>query len=332
MLMVIFADKFLKDNTIKSSPLTLVYGEDCYLREVVVKKARSLCEADKTEFVSLYGDETTAQELFATLEGFSFLYPQKFVVLHYFNKMSSKSDKDKVLEYLWQGLPQGIVLVITADKFDKRNKDCAKLCKKFPAINCKKPYGVGDVIKYLQSTKLQFTNDALQAFARSVELDYAQISKECEKLFVLFGNKKSIKEADVKTYLLGFREHSVFELQNCLGQRRCGKALEYLDQLMSSGTAGVMVVGVLYRFYSSLYKVVALRGQHTDAEIAADYLPEVHSFFRKDYLAYGKKYNKKEVLQIFGLLHNADCLLKSSPLPAKVVLRSTIVRVCRRIR
>ncbi len=330
--MVIFADKFLKDKSAKCSPLTLVYGEDSYLRGAVAKRIESLCDAKQTEFVSLYGDETTAQELFATLESFSFLHTQKFVLLHYFNKMSSKSDKDKVLEYLAKGLPQGVILVLTADKFDRRNKDCAALCKKYPAINCKKPYGVGDVIKYLQSTKLQFTNDALQAFARSVELDYAQISKECEKLYLLFGSKKSIKQEDVKTYLLGFREHSVFELQNCLGERRCGKALEYLDQLMATGNVGVMVVGVLFRFFSSLYKVVALRGQHTDAEIASEYLPEVHSFFRKDYLAYATKYSKREVLQIFGLLHNADCLLKSSPLPAKVVLRSTIVRICRRIR
>jgi len=330
--MVIFADKFLKDKALKSSPLTLVYGEDSYLMGAVVKKAQSLCDADKTEVVKLYGDETSAQELFATLESFSFLYAQKFVLLNYLNKMSSKTEKDKVMEYLAGGLPAGITLVITADKFDKRNKNCAAVCKKNPEVNCKKPYGVGDVIKYLRSTKLQFTNEALQAFARSVELDYAQISKECEKLYLLFGDKSSIKEEDVKTYLLGFREHSVFELQNCLGERRCGKALEYLDQLMASGTAGVMVVGVLARFFSSLYKVVALRGQHTDAEIASEYLPEVHAYFRKDYLAYATKYNKKEVLQIFGLLHNADCLLKSSPLPAKVVLRSTIVRICRRIR
>ena len=330
--MVIFADKFLKDKSVKISPLTLIYGEDSYLRGAVAKKIEALCDAKKTEFVSLYGDETTAQELFATLESFSFLHTQKFILLHYFDKMPSKSDKDKVLAYLAQGLPQGVILVIISDKFDRRNKDCATLSKKYPAINCKKPYGVGDVIRYLQATKLQLTNDALRAFARSVELDYAQIAKECEKLYLLFGNQKSIKEKDVKTYLLGFREHSVFELQNCLGERRCGKALEYLDQLMAAGTAGVMVVGVLFRFFSSLYKVVALKGQYTGAEIAAEYLPEVHSFFRKDYLAYANKYTKKEVLQIFSLLHNADCLLKSSPLPAKVVLRSTIVRACRRIR
>ncbi len=330
--MVILADKFLKDKAIKSSPLTLVYGQDSFLVELVVKKAQSLCDADNTEVVKLYGDETSAQELFATLESFSFLYPQKFVLLSYFNKMASKAEKDKVLDYLAKGLPQGIVLVITADKFDKRSKSCAKICKSCVEVNCKKPYGVGDVIKYLRQTKLQFTNDALQAFARSVELDFAQIAKECEKLYLLFGHKSSIKAGDVKTYLLGFREHSVFELQNCLGERQCGKALEYLDQLLASGTAGVMVVGVLARFFASLYKVVALRTQHTDAEIASEYLPEVHSFFRKDYLAFAKRYNKKEVLQIFSLLHRADCLLKSSPLPAKVVLRSTIVRACRRIR
>ncbi len=330
--MVIFADKFLRDKSVKSSPLTLVYGDDSYLMSAVVKRLEALCNPKKTEFVKLYGDETSAQELFASLESFSFLYAQKFVLLSYFNKMASKSERDAVMEYLAKGLPQGVILVITADKFDKRNKNCAAICKKSREVNCKKPYGVGDVIKYLRSTKLQFTNDALQAFARSVELDYAQIAKECEKLFLLFGNQASIKEDAVKKYLLGFREHSVFELQNCLGLRQCGRALEFLEQLLASGSAAVMIVGVLGRFFGSLYKVVALRGDYTDAEIMADHLPEVHTFFRKDYLEYASRYNQKEVLQIFDLLHQADCLLKSSPLPAKVVLRSTIVRACRRIR
>ncbi len=330
--MLIYADKYLKDKTLVSAPLTLVNGDDTYLMDRVVKRAESLCDAKATEFVRLYGDETVAQEFFSALESISFFSSDKFVLLSYFNKIGSKSDKDNILQYLAQGVPTNVSVVITADKFDKRDKNCAKLCKDYLEVSCKKPYNSGEVIKYLKSTGLRFTDDALQIFARSVELDYAQISKECEKLFLLFGKKEIITDEDIKKYLLGSREHSVFEMQNCLGERKCGKALLFLEQILENGVSGVMIVGVLFKFFNALFKVVALSGKTSDAEILANHLGDVHAYYRKDYLQYGRRYTKKEILQIFLLLQKADRLLKSSTINQRVVLRTIVVKICRRIR
>ena len=330
--MLVYADKYLKDKSLASTPLTLVNGDDSYLMSRVVKRAESLCDAKATEFVKLYGDETEAQEFFSALESISFFSSDKFVLLNYFNKINSKSDRDKILQYLAQGVPTNVSVVITADKFDKRDKNCAKLCKEHLEVSCKKPYNSGEVIKYLKATGLKFTDEALQLFARSVELDYAQISKECEKLFLLFGKEETITAEAIGKYLLGSREHSVFELQNCLGDRKCGRALLFLEQILENGASGVMIVGVLFRFFNILFKVVALRDKYNDSEILANHLGEVHAYFRKDYLAYGRKYSKKEILQIFLLLQKADRLLKSSAINQRVVLRNIVVKICRRIR
>jgi len=329
--MQILASKFLGNPPKITSNIFFVTGDDDFLVDKTISYLKGKLVNKETEIINLYGDSCEIGEIFQSLENLSFLYKKKLILLKHFNKILQKKRK-AVLEYLNKEIPRDINFILTSDKFDKRNKTTSTLFKKHLAIDCKKPYGASDVIRFLKNTNLKFTNDAFGEFAHNVELNFATINKECEKLFLLFGNKTSIKSSDIKYYLLGSKNHNIFGLQNYLGVKNISNSLNLIEELIAHGTSEIMIIGMLTKFFITIYKVVCLKKKYSDFEITSEYLKEVYPVFRKNYLKFAGNYTKKELLQIFLLLLETDGSLKSVSVDKKLLLELLVAKICRSIK
>ncbi len=319
----------------KVQPAYYIFGPENFLKDkissAIIKRFKTP-GSEEFDLSILHADSDSAVNALEQLEMMPFLAKFRLVILKNFDTMKA-SDKNLIAEYVQNPVPTSI-LVLTAEKIDERIKANKIISEKAEKIICRSPYSSADIIKWLNietdKRKIFFDNDSKELFARSIELNYQVASNELEKLIIYTKGKKHIEIEDVKATVGKSRTNKIFDLQNEIGKRNVKKALAILENMISNNESAVFVIIMLSTFFQALWKIKTLQTKNiSNSEIENRYLPEIFFSFRKNQIAYAKKYSSDEISKIFSLLLQADIDAKSLNLKDEVIMEILVYKICK---
>lgn len=316
----------------QESNVYFIHGEDHFLSDKIITqliKRFTTPEGKDFDLISLFGEDIKSENIIEQLEMFPFLSEYKVVVVKGFEQLKEK-DQTKVAEYISK-IPSTSILIVHSETADARKK-VFKAFDKYITINSKNPAGYWEIENWLSAElrrlKLRASRDTISLFSAKIEADYYTAYNELEKLLIYIGNRKEITSQDVETCMENNRANSIFELQNSIGNRDMKKALTILHNYLEAeeGKNSILLIVMLTRFFQIIWKVRYLQVQKfSNSEIQSNYLNEVHSSFRSDYINFANNYSRIKMSHIFDLLLQADYKLKSTDIVVNVLLTKLVI-------
>lgn len=316
-------------------PSYLIYGNEPFLQDQILHLIlKKLLPAARNDFdlIKLYGDETRAAQVVEHLEMPPFLAEYRIVILRNFDQMDN-NDKNLLADYLDQPLSTSI-LILLAEKCDRRIAACKKVCSASLCVECKPPYDQRDINRWLQAElrnrRLQMSPEAVNTFAGYIEPDYLIASNELEKLIILNRGRQMISNEDVLECVGRSRSANIYELQNALGHKKMNTALSILENMLANNESAVFIVTMLTYFFLTLWKIQLLRrNKASDRQISEQSLPEIYPAYRQNYLHFAADYPLASLRRIHLLLLQADTDLKSLDLDERIILEMLVFRILR---
>ncbi len=154
-------------------------------------------------------------------------------------------------QQLEQGLPDGVSLIISAEKIDKRRAFWKFLEKNasiqiYDRIDMSRDGWEDEVADLvLEKSKqvgLSFEPDALDLFIRLAGEATQQIVNELEKLHLYLGERKVITIDDVRVMVPLSREGVIFETGRALQAGNAARAIELINEQMEMGESAVAIM------------------------------------------------------------------------------------------
>jgi len=157
----------------------------------------------------------------------------------------------RLCDLLVEGLPDGVIFVLSAPLADKRRTAFRTLSKVAQTEVHNRPelgFGAGEeqfiewTTSRVRDRDIQLDAEAVEALTARVGLDTRQLDNELDKLETAFGKTRTVTAAEVRALVPQTREGGIFDLSNALAHRDLPLALETLEQLMTQGEKGVGIL------------------------------------------------------------------------------------------
>lgn len=158
---------------------------------------------------------------------------------------------EALCETLQDGLPDGVVFLMSAPEPDKRRSAYKTLSKIGTTQIHDKPdlgfrAGEEEVISWTAGRAhergLKISHPAVEALAARVGVDTRQLDNELDKLETAFGSGHPIEASDVRALVPATRASGIFDIGNAISARDLPLALDTLAQLFRQGEKGVGIL------------------------------------------------------------------------------------------
>jgi DNA polymerase-3 subunit delta len=270
----------------------------------------------------LYGGKTDAREVVAHASAFPMMSDRRIVVVREFEKLVvSESSKEILSAYIQRPL-ESTVFVMVALQADLRRKPFTDLRKRAATIECKPLWDnqvhgwIADRIRQMGKTANPEACRLLQAYAGN---SLRVLQSELEKLFTYVSDRKTITPEDIAAVVGASKGYTVFDLQNAIGAKDMRTATRILERMLQGGQSPQMIIVMLTRFFTQLWKLHELRRRKApESEIAGQL--GVNPYYVKEYLSFQQRFTESEVELAFRALLEADTVLKTTSRDAKIVL------------
>jgi DNA polymerase-3 subunit delta len=312
----------------KFSPVYLLFGEEDFLAE---EATQSIIDAALTveergfNLDVLYGSEADAREIILHALSFPMIAERRVVVVREVDKLPNK---ELLSSYLDNPSPTtSLILVSTKPDFRKKPYVTAKRSGNAfefrPLFENQVPAWVTRRVK--QQGK-DIEGEASRMLTVRIGTSLREIQNELDKLYIFVGERKLIKEADVRAVVGVSKEFNIFELQKAMGGKDMGRSIEIMERMLEAGETGTMIVFMLTRFYLALWRLTEMQRKGNVAHAQAGIL-NVSPFFLREYQEAIGHYSSAEIERSFELLAEADEQLKFTSIEPKQVMHTLVVRL-----
>ncbi len=299
------------------SPVYLIYGEEGLLIDECVQAIVEKAIDQNTKGFNLdvmYGSQADAQDVVAHASSFPMMSERRVVVVKEAEKLAAtEAARELFTAYIKKPL-ESTSLILVAENPDFRKKPFTDLKKSAELIECK-PFYDREVLAWITDriTKLgkQSSPEVCRLLQAYVGNSLRALQSEIEKLFIYVGDKKQIEPEDVAGVVGETKGYTVFELQNAVGKRDISQAIQILERMLEYGESPQLMIVMLTRFFTQLYKLTELKQRRaSEQEMAAEL--GIRQYFVKQYLGFVTNFSKDHIEQNFRALLDADLTLKSS--------------------
>lgn len=330
--MKIDSQKLYKDLEAKNlKPVYFLHGDEPYLLNGCVDsfKTAVLSEATMDFNYSLFyagdADVTLIKDAIETLPVFT---PQRLVIVK--NLDDLKESELQELESVITNQVTSTVLVLFAEKPDKRKKFYKTLFDLAVCVEFKKPYPnqYPQWISHMCKVQgLKISNDAIHRLHRMVGNNLTELQSQVFRIQDYLGEKTSIEVTDVNEVVSVSREESIFEFTDALGKRDRVLALEQLVNLLDQGQSEQLIVALMARHMRILLSVrTGLDQGIGGAKLASQ--AGVAPYFIDNYSTQAENWSVRKIEDSISVLHETDKALKSSPLSSHIWLENFVLKSC----
>jgi len=318
----------------KYASVYVIAGEEPYLVQSSLKMIREAFGSGEEGDLStstFSARDADPEAVLAALKTVPMLGGRPLVVVRdgeYLAKEGRKALLESLTSYVDAPLDSA-TLVISATKLDGRLRLMQQAAKNGAVVECKKLYDdklpswVGIEVK---RRGRQISFEAAKFLAEMAGNDLGSLAGSIERLILYVGDRKLIELKDVEEAVTETHQRDVFELTDAVGQRRLGRALSYLHNLIENGQPPPLILHMLARHFRILSKAREVESRMMDRSEIARYLG-VNPFYVNNYVAQAKNFSKRELRQSFQTLHRCDREIKSSRLPRERVIERAIVSI-----
>ena len=166
----------------------------------------------------------------------------------------------------------------------------------------------------------------IDQFIEIVGLDTQRLTNEMEKVFLLVGDRDTLRQVDFEIVSSTEMPRNVFSLLNAIGKGEREQALEVVRDILNSGEPPLRVLSVLLWHYRLVMKAWDLV-RHEDNEA----LNRIHpsGFVVNKVKRQAKRLSRSEIKRIFASFQEADRLLKGSSLPQRLIMERLVYTLSR---
>jgi DNA polymerase III subunit delta len=288
-------------------PVYWLEGEEEYFIDKVVHYAEHniLNESEKSFNLSVfYGKDAEWADIVNACRRYPMFSEKQVVVLKEAQAMRSI---EKLEGYIDKPLASTMLVVAYKNKkVDGRTKLAKLLKEKGVVLSTKKlyenelPEWTQDLVKAKGYT---INRKALFLLIDHIGNDLNRLSNEVDKLILNLGDRTSITEDDIETYVGVSKEFNVFELQQAIASRDLYKAIRIINYFEGNPKAAPiqLVLPSLYNFFSKVQMIYSVPSRDEKTIAAAI---GVNAFFVRDYLQAAQQYSASTIERILLLLHN----------------------------
>lgn len=307
--------------------LYALIGRDRFLRTACV---RLICAAveDECAPIEFDGLHCDAKSVFDETKTLPLLEEKRIVCV---DNAESFVEKASQIVERWPDLRDKSILILMADKLDKRRKLTKDLMKQGVVVDCDR-MDEADLRKWLASRISHAGKTAgpsvVNGIINRIGDSPASLEQAVEQLVTYTGENKQIAQSDVNEALPATTFEEVWNLNTNMAVRDRSGCLSVIDNLMTLG--------------EPIYTIIGAISWHTRQLLNAKYLlksgiPEIHVFRKlrvfpsryKQFRAQLKSFSIEQINRNISLLTEADFLSKrSSDAHHRLLLERTVLQMC----
>ncbi len=324
--------KFYKDLEMKNfKSVYFLYGDEPYLLNQCVNRFKYavLTEAAMDfNYALFYAGDADLGQIKDTVETLPVFTSHRLIIVK--NVDNFKDAELQELESVIANPVESSVLVLFAEKIDKRKKTIKMIFENATCVEFKKPYEnqVPQWISHIcKNVNLKISTDAIHRLHRLVGNNLTEIENQIFKIQDYIGDKEQIELSDVNTVVSVSREESVFDFTKAIGQKDRVKALEQLVSLMDQGQNEISIVSLVARHMRLLLTVRSGMDQGIGGAKLAS-LANVPSYYIESYCDQARAWPLRKIEEALIVLHETDKALKSSPMSSHIWLENLVLKSC----
>jgi DNA polymerase-3 subunit delta len=314
----------------KFSPIYLFHGEEDFLIDEGVQQiiAKVLDEGTKGFNLDVvYGSKAEAKDIVAHATSFPMMSARRVVVVKEFEKLATTdSAKEVISAYINKPLESTILVLVSPDP-DFRKKPFTDLKKHAELVECKPLYD-NQVPPWLAERIRQQGREANAEACRLIQAyvgnSLRSLQNEIDKLFVFIGDRKKVTVEDIAAVVGATKGYTIFELQNAIGRRDSKEAVKILERMLEAGQSPQMIIVMLTRFFTQLWKLSDARARRLSEQETAREIG-VSPYFVKQFIEFRANFDVEQIERNFKSLLEADTVLKSTSRDPHLVLDLLII-------
>ena len=295
-------------------PAYLVFGEEPLLRDealAAIEAAVLVDGPDDFNLDRLDGDTTTPAEFRDSVGALSMLAARRLVVLRVPASSRDKNLTDAIEDVVPELAGQErVVLVVTAEKADKRERWFKAFTGPATSVECKAPQKVPALIAFVRAEAkrqgLSFEKGVAELLVERIGPQLLLLRQEIAKLALVAGGEKiQLIHAEVSTGQVA--ETSVWQLADAIGGGRSADALALLSRMLAAGEAPPRVLGGLAFHFRNLLR--AASGGHA----------------RGGAKRQARRFTEARLIACLGAIHDADLQLKGASKVRPTIIMERLV-------
>lgn len=324
----------------KFDPVYFLFGDEEFLIDEAVNRLLAAAVDESTRsfnFDLLYGAEVSTVDIFERASAYPMMADRRVVVVREIDRtfaMRGRPDGASPFVRYVQSPPKTTVLVLTAATSEFMTKGKAKAPYNFlidhaTSIHFKKIYD-REIPSWLSSRihsrGREITPDAVELFIGYVGGTLRVLNNEIEKLFTFIEDRKKITAEDVRAIVGASRVYNVFELQKAIGTRNQELAIEIADRMLAGGESEQLILTMLVRYFTILWRLTELRARTRDNNELARGVG-ISPFFINEYLAALSRYPLPRIRSAFEHLLETDVKLKTTRLDSRLAVEMMVLGI-----
>ena len=307
------------------APIYLFHGEEDFLIDEGIQLIvdKTLDEGSKGFNLDVvYGSKVDPKDVVGHASSFPMMGKKRVVVVKEFEKLAgTETEKEVVAAYINKPLDSTILVLVSLEP-DFRKKPFTDLKKRAELVECKPLYDNQVPVWIAERIRLQgreATAEACRLIQAYVGNSLRSLQNELDKLYVFMGERKKISLEDIAAVVGATKGFTIFELQNAIGRKDPKDAIKILERMLEAGQSPQMIIVMLTRFFTQLWKLTDLRSQRKqDSEIAREI--GVSPYFVKQIVEFRSNFDIQQIEENFKSLLEADTVLKSTSRDPRLVL------------
>ena len=329
-------------------PLYLIVGEERFLADRACAAIRTAATEGGIEGLnddSFSAPQAKVEEVLTTAKTMPMMASRRFVLARDIDKWEvrgakgqkqSKSKKkslsplDQLLAYA-ESPENSAIVVLTAEKLDKRKKIYTLAKKSGWLVECERPKRQelpGWIQSRAKEKDAQISFQAADLLAELAGPDIATIEDALERVSLYAGAGQEITEEAISETVVRVRTKSVWELVSAVSSRNLALSLRTLEDVYDPSDRGLSLIGILSWATRQLIKYQDARSagmSPNDAAKAAGASP----YKSRELEEQSRKMPKASLARWIHHLTEADLNLKGgSKRPAEAIIRQMLFDLC----
>lgn len=241
-------------------------------------------------------------------------------------------EKDWELLYpLFESPVESTVLVLVAEKVDKRKKSFKKISQAGAAlVELNRPYEnkVPQWIHYMaQQLQIKVSPEVAALILQLVGPNLSEIHGEMVKLQDYLGDRTEAKIEDVLNAVSRVRIFNVFDLANAIGENDPIRSLQCLANLLEHGQNEVGILSLIARHIRILSELkMGIQMGLSKPQLCQR--AGVPNYFLQEYLNQCQFWSLDKIKSTLKAIYLTDKALKSSPLSSSIWLENFVLLTC----
>ena len=287
-------------------PVYWLEGEEEFFIDKVVDYAEHsvLNEDEKSFNLSVfYGKDSEWADVVNACRRYPMFSDKQVIVL---KEAQAMRNIEKLESYIEKPLSSTVLVVAYKNKkVDGRTRMAKLLKEKGVVLTTKKLYD-NELPEWTQqlikSKGYSINRKALFLLIDHIGNDLSRLNNEVDKLALNLGDRTTITEDDIESYVGVSKEFNVFELQQAIATRDLYKAIRIIKYFEANPKAAPMqlILPSLYNFFSKVQMVYSVPSRDEKSIAAA---LSVNIFFVRDYLQAAQQYSMATIERLLLLLH-----------------------------